>query len=160
MTKTTNKTRGSSETAEAAETIEFPAFDAAKAIEQFRSLTEKGIEQATEAYDKMKTTAEEAQKVLEDTFESAKSAGNELALKSIEATRANAEAYFAHIESLVGVKSLSEAIEMQTAFARKQIETAIDQAKGFQAISAKAAGDVSKPMKEAFEKSLKELAVA
>lgn len=147
-------------TTKTAETIEFPTFDATKATDQFRAFTEKGVEQTKEAYARMKSGAEDSQKVLETTFETARSVGDEFALKSIAASRANAESCFAHLEALVGAKSLSDVIELQTAFVRKSAETAVDQAKDFQAISTKAAGDVSKPMKDAFEKNVKELKVA
>ena len=151
MTKTAAKT---------AETIEFPTFDAEKTADQFRAFAEKGVEQSKEAYAKMKTGAETAQKAIESTFETAKSAGNEFSLKSIAAARANAEAGFSHLEALVGAKSLSEVIELQTSFLRKTVETAVEQAKDFQVASTKAAEEVSKPFKDVFEKAVKELKVA
>ncbi len=143
-----------------AKAAEFPTFDAEKATDQFRAFAEKGVEQSKEAYAKLKTGAETAQKALESTFEQAKSAGSEFSLKSIAAARANAEAGFSHLEALVGAKSLSEVIELQTAFLRKAVETAIEQTKDFQAASTKAVEDVSKPLKDVFEKSVKELKVA
>ena len=143
-----------------AKTTEFTAFDAEKATDQFRAFAEKGVEQSKEAYAKMKSGAESAQKALESTFETAKNAGSEFSLKSIAAARTNAETGFAHLEALVAAKSLSEVIELQTAFARKAVETAIEQAKDFQAASTKVAEEVSKPFKDVFEKSVKELKVA
>ena len=56
--------------------------------------------------------------------------------------RANAEASFAHLEALVGAKSLSEVVELQTSFLRQRVETAVEQAKEFQAVATKAADDV------------------
>lgn len=143
-----------------AETIEFPTFDAEKATDQFRAFAEKGVEQSKETYAKMKTGAETAQKALETSFENAKSLAGEMSLKSIAAARANAESGFSHMEALVGAKSLSEIIELQTSFMRKSVETAVEQAKDFQAASTKAADEMSKPMKDAFEKALKEVKVA
>lgn len=154
MTKTAAKTT------ETIENIEFPAFDAGKATDQFRTFAEKGVEQSKEAYAKLKTGAEEAQKALESTFETAKSAGSELSLKTISALRANAEANFSHLEALVGVKSLSEFVELQTAFLRKRVEMTVEQTKELQSLTTKAATDVSKPVKDAFEKAFKELKVA
>lgn len=151
MTKTATKT---------GEISEFPAFDASQATDQFRVFAEKGVEQSKEAYDKLKTGAEEAQKVAEATFEKAKSASTELSLKSIAAMRAAAEANFAHLEAVMGVKSLSELIELQTSFVRKGVEMMVEQSKDFQASSTKAAEDISKPVKAALEKSMKELKVA
>jgi phasin len=143
-----------------ADTIEFPSFDAEKATDQFRAFAEKGVEQSKEAYSRIKTGAETTQKAMESTFENAKAVGSEMTLKSIAAMRANAEASFSHIEALVGVKSLSEFFELQTSFLRKSVETAVEQAKDFQAASTKAAEDVSKPMKDVFQTSIKELKVA
>ena len=140
--------------------VEFPSFDASKAADQVRAFAEKGIEQSKEAYAKLKNGAEETQKALETTFETVKSAGSDLSLKTIAALRANSEATFAHLEALIGAKSLSEVVELQTTFVRKAVETAVEQAKELQAVGTKAAEDVSKPIKTAFEKSLKDLKVA
>ena len=143
-----------------AETVEFPSFDASKATDQVRAFAEKGLEQSKEVYAKVKTGTEEAQKALESTYETAKSVGSDLSLKTIAALRTNAETGFSHLEALVGAKSLSEVIELQTAFIRKSVETAVEQAKELQTVTTKAAEDVSKPLKAVFEKAVKELKVA
>ncbi|MGN6465028.1 MAG: phasin [Rhizobiaceae bacterium] len=147
-------------TEKASETIEFPSFDANKASDQFRAFTEKGVEQSKEAYAKFKSGAENAQKALETSFETAKSAGGDLSLKTIAAMRANAEADFAHFEALVGAASISELFELQTSYLRKRVELAVNQTKEFQSASAKAAEEVVKPVKAVFEKSFGELKVA
>ena len=147
-------------TERASETIEFPSFDANKASDQFRAFTEKGVEQSKEAYAKFKSGAENAQKALETSFETAKSAGGDLSLKTIAAMRANAEADFAHFEALVGAASISELFELQTSYLRKRVELAVNQTKEFQSASAKAAEEVVKPVKAVFEKSFGELKVA
>jgi phasin len=154
MSKTAHKT------SEIVETIEFPAFDPSKATDQLRAVAEKGVEQSKEALAKFQSSAEDAQKVLKTTFETAKSVGSELSLKTIATLRANAEADFSHLEALAGAKSLSEVFELQTTFLRKRVEMGVEQAKDFQALTIKAATDVSKPVKDAFEKTLKDLKVA
>lgn len=145
MTKTTKPT----------ETIETPAFDISEATDQFRTFAEKGVEQSKQAYATIKTSAENAQKAIENTMETAKTAGSDLSLKAIDALRQNTEAGLAHLEALVGVKSFAEMIELQTAFIRKQAEMLADQAKEMQAVSQKAAENVAKPVKDAFDKALK-----
>ncbi|WP_265516552.1 phasin [Nitratireductor luteus] len=152
-----SKTTANTSAGKTAET-EFPTFDASKATEQFRVLTEKSAEQTKQAFDQIKTGAEDARKAFENSFETAKGASDELALKSISAMRASAEANFAQFEALVGAKTLSEVIELQSSFLRKQFEFGLEQAKDFQAISQKAASDVSKPVKDVFEKALKQTA--
>ena len=146
--------------AKPADVMEFPTFDATAATDQFRAFAEKGVEQTKEAYSKMNANAEDAQKVLESTFETARSASSDLSLKSIAAMRANSEAAFSHLEALVGVKSVSEFLELQTAYLRKRVEMTVEQAKDMQALSSKAAEEVGKPIKDAFEKAMKELKVA
>jgi phasin len=143
-----------------AETIEFPTFDANKATDQIRAFAEKGVEQSKEAYAKIKSGAEETQKALESTYETAKSASGDLSLKTIAALRTNADASFSHLEALIGARSLSEVVELQTAFVRKQVETSVQQAKDFQTVATKAVEDASKPIKAAVEKAFSELKVA
>jgi phasin len=143
-----------------ADTIEFPSFDASKATEQFRAFAEKGVEQSKEAYAQLKTGSAEAQKALEDSYEATKAVSSDLSLKAIAALRANTEANFSHLESLIGAKSFAEAVELQTAFLRKRLELTAEQAKDFQASASKAAEDLSKPFKGVFEKAFNEFKTA
>jgi len=150
MSKTTEKT------ADIIENAAFPTFGPSKATEQFRAVAEKGVEQSKEVFSKLKSGVESAQ----NAFETAKTAGNEISLKTIAALRANADAGFSHLEALIAVKSPSEFIELQTAFLRKQVEKSVEQSKEFQAVTTKAAEDVSKPFRDVFEKAMKDLKVA
>jgi phasin len=147
-------------TADVAETVEFPSFDPSKTTDQLRVFAEKGVEQSKEAYAKLKDGAESAQKALESTYETVKSVNNELSLKTIAALRSNAEASFAHLEALVGAKSISEVVELQSTYLRKRFELSVAQAKEFQSATTKAAEDVAKPFKDVVEKAFKELKVA
>lgn len=104
----------------------------------------------------MSSNAETAQKALEPTFEMAKTTRNEVTLNAVAALRANAEAYFKHLEALAGVKSLSEFVELQTAFLRKRMEKSAEQVKDFQAVMMRATEDASKPIKDAIDKALNE----
>ncbi len=140
--------------------VEYPSFDTTKATEQLRAFAEKGVETSKEAYAKMKSGAEETQKALETSFEAAKTVSTDLSLKTVSAMRANAEAGFSHIEALIGAKSLSEVLELQTSFLRQRVEAVVEQVKEVQAVTSKAAEDVSRPIKTAFEKAAKELKVA
>ncbi|WP_075292545.1 phasin [Pararhizobium arenae] len=130
------------------------AFDPAKISDAFREFAEKGAVQSKEAYAKMKTAAEDATKTVEATLESAQSGTVEISLKAIDALRTNAESSLSHMEALLGVKSLSELFELQTAFIRKQAELAMEQAKSMQEATKKVAENVAKPSKEAAEKAM------
>lgn len=130
------------------------SFDPAKVTESFRDFAEKGAAQSKEAYSKMKTAAEDATKTVEATLESAQSGSVELGLKAIEALRTNAENSLSHMEALIGVKSVSELFEVQTAFIRKQAELAMEQARTMQEATRKVAENVTRPGKDAAEKAM------
>lgn len=150
---TVSKIPGKTETIE---NVEFPAFDPSKAVEQVRAVADQSVEQSKEVFSKLSSDAETTQKAFESTIEIAKTASNDMLLKTIAALQANAEASFTHLEALVAAKSPSEFFELQAAFVRKQIEKASEQAKALQALMVRAGDDVSKPIKVAFEKALKE----
>ena len=130
------------------------SFDPAKVTESFRDFAEKGAAQSKEAYSKMKTAAEDATKTVEATLESAQSGSVELGLKAIEALRTNVENSLSHMEALIGVKSVSELFEVQTAFIRKQAELAMEQARTMQEATRKVAENVTRPGKDAAEKAM------
>lgn len=131
------------------------SIDPAKLSESFREFAEKGAAQTKEAYAKMKEAAEDATKTVEATLESAQAGSVELGLKAIDALRTNAENSLSHMEALLGVKSVAELFELQTAFLRKQAEVAVEQAKALQETSKKVAEKVTAPGKSAAEKAMK-----
>ena len=131
------------------------SIDPSKLSESFREFAEKGATQTKEAYAKMKEAAEDATKTVEATLESAQAGSVELGLKAIDALRTNAENSLSHMEALLGVKSVAELFELQTAFLRKQAEVAVEQAKTLQETSKKVAEKVSAPGKSAAEKAMK-----
>jgi phasin len=130
------------------------AFDPSKFSEGFRDFAEKGAHQSREAYAKMKTVAEDASKTVEATMQTAQAGTVELGLKAIDALRTNAEISLSHMEALLGVKSVAELVELQTAFLRKQAEVTVEQAKSMQETVKKVAETVAKPGKEAAEKAM------
>ncbi|RWA88251.1 MAG: phasin [Mesorhizobium sp.] len=153
MAKITGKT-------EAIENEESATFEPSKAIEHVRAAPEQGVEQAKEAFSKLQSDAETTQQAFESTFEVAKTNRNEVSLKTIAALRANAEAGFKHLEALVAAKSPSEFFELQAAFMNNQIDASIEQAKTLQAVMVRAGEDLSKPIKDVFEKVLQDLRAA
>lgn len=148
-----------SKTTKSEDTV-FAAFDSSKVTDQVRDFAEKSVAQTKDAYAKMKESAEGAQKTFEDNLKVAQSASSEVALKAVAALRVNAEAGLDHLEALIGVKSFSDFVELQTSFFRKQAELVADQAKDLQAVTAAAAEKVSAPVKAAFDKAAKEFKAA
>ncbi|MHC2567726.1 phasin family protein [Rhizobium leguminosarum] len=144
---------------QAAETSAFSHLDLA-ATDRLLIIAEERVEQSKEALAKYQSIAEGNQKVLKSTFETAWLAGNELALTTIAALRANTEADFSYLKALAGAKSLPDVIEVQTTFFRKRVEIGVEQAGNLRALTTKAATDLAKPIKVAIEKTLRDLPVA
>lgn len=127
----------------------FSAFDPARLTDSFREFAEKGATQSREAYAKVKAATEEASRTVETTMQSAQAGSVEVGLKAIEALRTNADLSLSHMEALLGVKSVSEFVELQTTFIRKQAELTVDQARAIQDATRKLAEAVSQPSKDA-----------
>ena len=121
----------------------------------FREIAEKSVSQAKETYEKMKSAAEEATDVLEDTYATATKGVSDYGLKLIEAARENTNSAFDYATQLMTVKSLSEVVELSTAHSRKQYEAVTAQTKELAAIAQKVAVDTAEPVKESFGKVFK-----
>ncbi|WP_375571295.1 phasin [Ahrensia marina] len=122
--------------------------------EAFRDMAEKGVAQARENYAKVKAAAEEATDVLEESFETARANTLDLSTATMDAAKANIDAGFAFMKDFMAVKSVSEAVELQTAFARERFDASTAQAKDMQAKVTKMTEEASKPVKDAMAKSM------
>ncbi|MEI2386323.1 phasin [Breoghania sp. JC706] len=158
---TTSKTRTAGK-ASASAAPGFEAFSMPK-VEMpaaMRELTEKGLNQSREAYEKFKSAAEEATDMIEDSYETTRQGVIEFNMRALEAAKTNTDATYDFMKSMVGAKSLSEAIELQSSFARSQFEAVSKQAKDMQELAGKFASDFSEPMKDAFGKAVKDFKAA
>jgi phasin len=139
--------------------FEIPSFDLPKMEipAAFREIAEKSVSQAKETYEKMKSAAEEATDVLEDTYAAATKGASDYGLKVIEVARANTNAAFDFATQMMTVKSLSEMVELSTAHTRKQFETFTGQSKELAAIAQKVATESVEPVKESWGKAFKKI---
>ena len=149
----------------AAAAFEFPKFEIPnfempkmEVPAAFREFAEKGASQAKETYEKMKAAAEEATDVLEDTYATAAKGASDYGLKLIEATRINTNAAFDFAASLLGVKSLSEMVELSTAHARKQFEALSEQSKELTSLAQQVATNTAEPIKGSVTKAFSKAA--
>lgn len=122
----------------------------------FREAAEKTVSQARDVYSRIKNAAEEATDLLEETYETMREGTLAAGLKTLEATKANADASFAFYKDLIGAKTFADAIELQTAFARKQFDAMAGQMRDFQEFAQKFAVDSVKPARAAWEKAFRE----
>jgi phasin len=140
--------------------FEMPKFDMPKmeVPAAFREIAEKSVSQAKENYEKLKVAAEEATDVLEETYATATKGSTEYGLKLIDAARMNANAAFDFFSEIIAVKSLSEALELSTAHARKQFETLTEQGKELTSIAQKVATEAAEPLKTGVTKAFSKVA--
>ena len=113
----------------------------------FREAAEKGIAQAKDNYDKMKSAAAQATDVLEETYATASKGCSGYGLKVIETARANSNAAFDLFGELLGAKSYSEVVEKTTAYMRSHFETVTAQAKELTEQAQKVAAETAEPIK-------------
>jgi phasin len=123
----------------------------------FREFAEKGVSQAKEHYEKMKTAAEECTGLMEGTYATASKGASEYSSKVIEAARINANAAFDFATELMGAKSFSDFVELSTAHTRKQFETLTAQGKELAALAQKVTTETVEPVKESVTKAFKKV---
>ena len=140
--------------------FEMPKFDMPKMEipAAFREFAEKSVSQAKENYEKMKSAAEAATDILEDTYATASKGAADYGIKMLEAARANTNAAFDFASEFITVRSLSEAVELSTAHARKQFEALSAQVKELAALAQKVTAETAEPVKESFNKAFKKVA--
>ncbi len=150
-------TKATAKAAPKADVVDFPTFDMSDTV---REMAEKGVAQAKDAYETYKTMAEDMTDMLEDNFQTASKNATELNRKVLNAAKDNMVATFDFAEKVMAAKSFAEVVELQTAFAREQFETASAHAKDFQELAQKAAEDAAAPVKDGMAKAMDGFKVA
>jgi phasin len=135
--------------------FELPKVDVPAA---FREFAEKGVAQAKETYERMRTAAEETTAVLEDTYTTAAKGVTAYNLKLLECARTNSNAAFDFAGEFLAAKSLSEAIELSSAHARKQFDAASAQSRELMALAQKLATDSVEPIKSGVSQAFSKVA--
>ncbi|BBF92076.1 phasin [Blastochloris tepida] len=120
-----------------------------------RDIAEKSVAQAKEAYEKIKSAAEETTDMIEDTYVTASKGISDFNVKALEAMRANINASFDFTRAVMQVKTLSQAVELTSSHIRKQFEALIDQTRELTELAQKIAADTAEPVKAGVEKVVK-----
>lgn len=148
-TKTTAAQKSAAKDAMAA--FSLPNFEIPEIM---RSFTEQGLNQTREAYARMKSAAEEATDILEDSLETAREGMREVQFKALDMAKANADASFELMRQLLGTTSVADAVQLHTAFARERFEAMVDYSKDVQATVTKAGTEATKPAQAMIEKAM------
>ena len=115
--------------------------------EQVRAFAEEGVSQARDNFAKFKDVAESHNGTIEAVFTTASKGASEYSAKLIEIIKANTTANLDFAQSLFGVKSPSEAIELWTSHARKQFETFTANSKALTELTRRVATETVEPIK-------------
>lgn len=140
--------------------FDMPKFDTApfEVPAAFREFAEKGVSHAKANWEKVKAATEETTDLLEDSYTTASKGASDYGLKLIEVGRSNTNAAFDFAGQLMTVKSLSEAIELSTSYARKQFDAMSAQSKELTALAQKVATEAAEPLKEGVTTAFKKVA--
>jgi phasin len=134
------------------------AFSTVETPAAFREFAEKGLSQAKDGYERMKSIAEETTALMEGTYATASKGATDYGLKVIEIARANANATFDYAAQLMATKSLSDVVELTTAHARKQFDALTVQSRELVALAQKVTTETAEPIKEGMSRVVKKVA--
>jgi phasin len=109
----------------------------------FRELSDKGIAQAREAYEKAKSATEQATDQLKDMYTTAAKGATAYNLKVIDIARTNTKTAFDNANELLGAKSPSEFVMLSSAHARKQFEAMTAQTKELTELAQKVTTEIA-----------------
>jgi phasin len=135
-------------------------LNTAQLPDNFRNAAESGLKQARDSYAKIRTMAEDNTELLEKTFETGRNHMISINAKALDTMQSNTDAVFSFWKSFMGVKSLSEAVELQSSFAKERFDAATKQTKEMQDAVKKMAEETSKPVQDAVNRSMKEVKAA
>lgn len=137
-------------------TAPFEDLAETKVSEALRDLAEKNRAQTREVYERYKDAIEAALETLEKTFAAAGEGATALNRKLIDILRRNIESGFDLAKSLAGAKNLAEAMEVQGAYWRKQLDALAAQAEEMRTLSAQVTADTAEPIKAHVTRGMEE----
>lgn len=97
--------------------------------QSLREVAEKNVEQARQAYERFLEASRQAQDMVAQSSEAMSANAKKVQQKALEFTRENMKQGFDLAERLAKAKNLQEAFEIQSSYARQQIETYSRQAR-------------------------------
>ncbi len=104
-----------------------------------RDLASKSVDQAREAYNRFIEAARQAHDVVMKSSDVFTSGAREINEKAVKYTEANLQANFELAQRLVNAKDIKEALDIQSQFARQQMETFAHQAQELSRLVAQSA---------------------
>jgi phasin len=125
------------------------------APESLTGMAATGLDQAREAYSTFRNSAETFAGSLGASRDVTARGFQEFSTTLIGAFQHQADATFGYLKALGSVRTLSEAIELQSSHARQQFETMTSQAKALAGIASRTATEATEPVRQALDKTLR-----
>jgi phasin len=119
-----------------------------------RELADKGVEQAKEHCERMKSTARDVNSMIEASFVANAKGTTDFGLKVIDIMRTNTQTAFNFADKLLSAKSPMEAIAISSDHARTHLETMTAKIKELSDLAQKAATNGISPIKNGISKAL------
>ena len=119
--------------------------------EAMRALVENNITKTRELYERSKDALEAQLESWERSFDAVGQGAVALNRKVIDIAQRNINSSFDLAKSLAGAKNLAEAMELQGAYWRKQLDALAAQAEEVRTLSTQVAADAAKPIKRCMD---------
>ena len=114
---------------------------------EMHQMADQGIAQTKDNFKNAKAATEEAAHVLQQAYTVAAKGATDYNLKVFEIARFNTNAAFDYARELMGVKSLSEFVELSSARSRQQFETMTAQSKELATLAQRVSVESAEPLK-------------
>jgi phasin len=137
---------------------EMPKFGSMEVPAAIHEMADKGIAHTKDALKNAKAATEEASHAFQQAYTLAAKGATDYNLKVFEIARFNTNAAFDYAQQLLGVKSLSEFVELSSARAHKQFETMTAQTKELTALAQKVSIEATEPLKTGVTKAFNQVA--
>ena len=125
--------------------------------EAVRAMAEKTVAQTREVYDSSKDALDASIATFERTFDAAGQGAAAFNRKIVEIAKRNANSVFDLAKSLAGAKKLTDIVELQAAYWRKQFDVLTAQAEEVRTLSTKVTADTAQSMEEHVARGVDEL---
>jgi phasin len=126
--------------------------------EAMRVFAEKNIAQSREFYERSKDAFDKILESWEKTFDAAGQGAVVLNRKMVEITQRNINSGFEFAKSLIGAKTMAEAMALQSGYWQKQLGTLRAQADEMRELSTRVTADVVEPAKAQVKRGLDQIA--
>jgi len=125
--------------------------------EAVRAMAEKSVAQTREIYDRSKDALDASIATFERSFDTAGQSATAFNRKIIDIAQRNVNSVFDLAKSLAGAKNLTDIVELQAAYWRKQFDALTAQAEEVRTLSTKVTADTAQSMEEHVARGVDEL---